>query len=244
MNKKSKSKNSDFVAPPSSSDQDPLASDLLDALFKPVLQELESQLEVDVDDIGERVEKKVKKSKKDTLVNKANTEIHISGRIDSFVFGVLKENYFEEFKISHIVLEDGGKNRDFLEKMFSLFLENDPFSDKSNLEIFNDSIDLKKFKKKCPNFYAIYETILPNSYDDRKFVTKNDDVYLKKSAVRSATYDHYSFLKEIMESPNFSNPLRVFSTDNFIEIFSNQKKSKEGLTCPLLPYHSLVGSPG
>lgn len=228
MNKKSKSKNFDFVAPPSSSDQDPLASDLLDAILKPVLQELESQLEVDVDDIGERVEKKVKKSKKDTLVNKANTEIHISGRIDSFVFGVLKENYFEEFKISHIVLEDGGKNRDFLEKMFSLFLENNPFSDKSNLEIFNDSIDLKIFKKKCPNFYAIYETILPNSYDDRKFVTKNDDVYLKKSAVRSATYDHYSFLKEIMESPNFSNPLRVFSTDNFIEIFSNQKKSKEG----------------
>jgi hypothetical protein len=31
-----------------------------------------------------------------------------------------------------------------------------------------------------------------------------------------------------MDSPNFSNPLRVFSTDNFIEIFTNQEKSSEG----------------
>jgi hypothetical protein len=112
--------------------------------------------------------------------------------------------------------------------MLSLFLENNPFSDKSNLEIFNDSINLKKFKKNCPNFYAIYETVLSNGYDDRELVTKDNDVYLKTKAVRSTTYDHYSFLKEIMDSPNFSNPLRVFSTDNFIEIFTNQKKSNEG----------------
>jgi hypothetical protein len=60
MNKKSKSKNSDIAAPSSNSDQKPLASDFLDALFKPVLQELEGQLEFDVDDIEERVEKKSK----------------------------------------------------------------------------------------------------------------------------------------------------------------------------------------
>ena len=173
-------------------------------------------------------EKNLRNKKKDKAVFKAYTEIHISGRIDSFVFGALKEKYFEEFTNSHLVLKDGGKNRDFLEKMFSLFLENNPFTDKSNLEMFNDSIDLKKFKKNCPNFYAIYETVLTNGYSDRELVTKDDDVYLKITAARSTTYDHYSFLKEIMDSPNFSNPLRVFSTDNFIEIFTNQEKSSEG----------------
>jgi hypothetical protein len=228
MNKKAKSKNSNGAANSSNPDKDPLVSDFLDALLKPALQELESQLEFDVDDIEGRAEKKLRNKKKDKAVSKAHTEIHITGRIDSFVFGALKETYFEEFKNSHLVLKDGGKNGDFLEKMFSLFLENNPFTDKSNLEIFNDSIDLKKFKKNCPNFYAIYETLLANGYEDRELVTKDDDVYLKTTAVRSTLYEHYSFLKEIIDSPNFSNPLRVFSTDNFIEIFTNQEKSSEG----------------
>jgi hypothetical protein len=228
MNKKAKSKNSDGAANSPNPDQDPLVSDFLDALLKPALQELESQLEFDVDDIEERAEKKLRNQKKNKAVSKAHTEIHISGRIDSFVFGALKETYFEEFTSSYLVLKDGGGNRDFLERMFSLFLENNPFTDKSNLEIFNDSIDLKKFKKNCPNFYAIYETVLANGYDDRDLVTKDDDVYLKTTVVRSTTYDHYSFLNEIMDSPNFSNPLRVFSTDNFIEIYTNQEKSSEG----------------
>lgn len=227
MNKKSKSKNSDSAAT-SNSDQDSLASDFLDALFKPVLQELESQLGFDVDTSGEVTEKKVKKSKKDKVASKAHAEIHISGRIDSFVFGALKETYFDEFKNSHLVLIDGGKNKNFLEKMFSLFLENDPFSDKSNLELFNDSIDLKKFKKNFPMFYSIYETVLTDDHEKKELVAKDDDVYLRTTAVRSTTYDYMSFLKEIMDSPNFSNPLRVFSTDNFIEIFVNQKKSQEG----------------
>lgn len=228
MNKKARSKNSNGAANSSNPDQDPLGSDFLDALLKPALQELESQLEFDVDDIEERAEKKLRNQKKDKAVSKAHTEIQISGRIDSFVFGALKETYFEEFTNSHLVLKDGGGNSDFLERMLSLFLENNPFTDKSNLEIFNDSIDLKKFKKNCPNFYAIYETVLANGYDDIGLVTKDNDIYLKTTAVRSTTYDHYSFLKEIMDSPNFSNPLRVFSTDNFIEIFTNQEKSSEG----------------
>jgi hypothetical protein len=228
MNKKAKSKNSNNVAASSNSNQDPLASDFLDALLKPALQELEKQLEVHVDDIEERAEKQIKKSKKDKAGSKVHTEIHISGRIDSFVFGALKQTYFEEFTNSHLVLKDGGENKNFLEKMFSLFLENDPFSDKSNLEIFNDSINLKKFKKICPEFYSIYETVLTSNFEEKGLVVKDDEVYLKTTAVRLTRYDHYSFLKEIMNSPNFSNPLRVFSSDNFIEIFTARKKSDEG----------------
>lgn len=221
MNKKSKSKNSN-------ADQDAFASDLLDAIFKPALQELEKELEGDESDAEKLALKKNKKSKKAGAGSKSHTEIQLSGRIDSFVFGVLKDPYFEEFANSHLVLKDGGGNKEFLEKMFSLFLENDPFSDKSNLEIFKDSVVLGKFKKVCPNFHAIYETVLTDDYEKNELVTTNDDVYIKNTAVTSSHYDHFSFLKEILESPNFSNPLRVFSTDNFIEIYKNGEKIDEG----------------
>ena len=225
MNKKAKATNSNNAAASSNSDQDPLAPNFLDTLFKPVLEELERELEEGPDGVKEVPSKK---SIKDGAGSKACTEIHISGRIDSFVFGAIKEAYFEEYINSHIVLKDGGKNKDFLEKMFSLFLENSPFSNKSNLELFNDSIDLKKFKKVCPRFYSIYETVLTGDYEKKELVTKDDDVYLKTTAVRSTKYNHYSFLKEIMDSPNFLNPLRVFSTDNFIEIFTSEQKFQEG----------------
>lgn len=228
MNKKTKSKNIDDVANPSNSEQDSFASDFLDALFKPVLQELERDLDGLSEDNENQPNKKIRKSKKDEISSKPQMEIHISGRIDSFVFGALKEPYFEEFKNSHLALKDSGKNKNFLRSMFSLFLENDPFSEKSNLELFNDSIDGKKFKKVCPNFYAIYETILTDDYNNKELLIKDDDVYLKTSTVRSVKYDHHSFLKVIMDSPNFSDPIRVFSTDNFIEIFENKKKSFEG----------------
>jgi len=225
MNKKAESKNSNSAAASSNSDQDPLASNFLDALFKPVLDELERKLEEDTDGVKEVPSKK---SKKDGAGSRARTEIHISGRIDSFVFGALKETYFEEYTNSHLILKNGLKKPDFLEKIFSLFLENDPFSNKTNLEMFNDSIDLKIFKEVCPRFYSIYETVLTDDYEKKELVTKEDDVYLKTIAIRSTKYDYYLFLKEIMDSPNFLNPLRVFSTDNFIEIFTNQQKSQEG----------------
>lgn len=224
MIKKAKSTNSNSAAA-SNSDQDPLASNLLDALFKSALKELEKELEEGPDGAKEVP---TKKSRKDGAGIKARTEIHISGRIDSFVFGAIKDAYFEEYINSHVVLKDGDKNKDFLEKMFSLFLENSPFSNKSNLEIFNDSIDLKKFKKVCPRFYSIYKTVLTGDYEKKQLVTKDGDVYLKTTAVRSTKYNHYSFLKEIMDSPNFLNPLRVFSTDNFIEIFTSEQKFQEG----------------
>ena len=129
MNKKAKSTNSNSAAA-SNSDQDPLASNFLDALFKSALKELEKELEEGPDGVKEVP---TKKSRKDGASIKARTEIHISGRIDSFVFGVIKDAYFEEYINSHVVLKDGDKNKDFLEKMFSLFLENSPFSNKSNL---------------------------------------------------------------------------------------------------------------
>ena len=122
MNKKTKSKNSNSEAAASNLDQEPLASNLLGALFEPVLKELEMQLEEDTNGLKEVSSKE--KSKKDGISRKAHTEIHISGRIDSFVFGALKETYFEEYTNSHLFLKDGGKKKDFLEKMFSLFLEN------------------------------------------------------------------------------------------------------------------------
>lgn len=226
MNKKAKSKNSNNAATASHLDQEPLASNVLDALFKPVLEELERQLEEDSNGFEEMSSKK--NHKKDRASSKARTEIHISGRIDSFVFGALKETYFEEYTNSHLFLNDGRKNKDFLEKMFSLFLENTPFSNKTNLEMFNDSVDLKKFKKVCPRFYSIYETVLTGDYEKKELAAEDDDLYLKTTAARSTKYDYYLFLKEIMDSPNFLNPLRIFSTDNFIEIFTNQQKSQEG----------------
>jgi hypothetical protein len=226
MNKKTKSKNSNNADAASNLDQEPLASNVLDALFEPILKELETQLEEDSNGFKEVSSKE--NSKKDGISSKAHTEIHISGRIDSFVFGALKETYFEEYTNSHLFLKDGGKKKDFLEKMFSLFLESTPFSNKTNLEIFNDSIDLKKFKKACPGFYSIYETVLTDDYEKKELLAKDDGIYLKTTTARSTKYDYYLFLKEIMDSPNFLNPLRVFSTDNFIEIFTNQQKNQEG----------------
>lgn len=204
-----------------------------EALMQSALNELENQLDFDVEK-SNSITKESKSSQNPKLRGSIHSELHISGRIDSFVFGALKDTYFEEFKKFDQLFIKEEQSNNFLESMFSLFLENNPFSNKSNLEIFNDKINLEKFKRSCPNFYNIYKTVLTNSLKKDEVVTQDEDIYLKSTIVRSTTYDHYTFLKEIMASPNFSNPLRVFSTDNFIEIYTNGEKISEGQLDQLL----------
>jgi len=154
-----------------------------------------------------------------------SSEIHISGRIDNFLFGKIKDPYFDELEKSGEVFKDNKKdNQLFLEKFFSLFLENDPFSDKTNLELFEELIDNKKFLHHCPNFYKIYLTILPDTHENYEELS-------------SFEYDHYSFLKEVLDSPSHlsqntnpevDNQFRVFSPELFIEVYSEGKKIHEG----------------
>jgi hypothetical protein len=153
-----------------------------------------------------------------------SSEIHISGRIDNFLFGKIKKSYFDELEKSGEVFKDNKKdNQLFLEKFFSLFLENDPFSDKTNLELFEELIDNKKFLHHCPNFYKIYLTILPDTHENYEELS-------------SFEYDHYSFLKEVLDSPSHlsqniypevDNQFRVFSNELLLEIFSDDKKIEE-----------------
>ena len=154
-----------------------------------------------------------------------SSEIHISGRIDNFLFGKIKEHYFDELEKSAEVFKDNKKdNQLFLQKFFSLFLENDPFSDKTNLQLFEELIDNKKFFQHCPNFYKIYLTVLPDTHENYE-------------EIRSTEYDHYSFLEEVIDSPSHlsqntntevDNQFRVFSPDLFIEVYSEGKKIHEG----------------
>ena len=171
-------------------------------------------------------------------MKKNNSEIHISGRIDNFLFGAIKEPYFQEFQSSDQVFKDSSKTKqDFLQSFFSLFLENNPFEKKTNLEIFNESIDVNKLQKLCPHFYKIYQTVLPESLESKKIVNKDGEAYLKTENIRSTEYDYYSFLEGILDSPSHlsqntnpkvDNQFRVFSNDLFIEIFSDGKKIEEG----------------
>jgi len=156
------------------------------------------------------------------------TELHISGRIDSFLFGVIKEPYFQELKNSNQTFKDlaQGKNV-FLEAFFLLFLENNFFSDKSNLETFNEIVDIEKLKVICPNFYKIYETTSVDSVETNEITRHDDEVHIKTSVTRSDAYDYYSFLEEILDSPNFTNKFRVFSTENYVELYSNGEKIEE-----------------
>ena len=90
-----------------------------------------------------------------------NSEIHISGRIDNFLFGAIKDPYFQEFQNSDQVFKDSLKTKqNFLESFFSLFLENNPFENKTNLEIFNESVDVNKLK----NFVLIFIIYTKISY--------------------------------------------------------------------------------
>ena len=167
-----------------------------------------------------------------------SSEIHISGRIDNFLFGAMKDPYFQEFQNSNQVFNDLSKTKEnFLESFFSLFLEINPFENKTNLEIFNESVDVNKLKKFCPHFYNIYQTILPESLESKEIVNKDGETYLKTENIRSTEYDHYSFLEEILDSPSHlsqntnpkvDNQFRVFSNDLFIEIFNDGKKIEEG----------------
>ena len=48
-----------------------------------------------------------------------NSEIHISGRIDNFLFGAMKDPYFQEFQNSNQVFNDLSKTKEnFLESFF------------------------------------------------------------------------------------------------------------------------------
>lgn len=166
------------------------------------------------------------------------SEIHISGRIDNYLFGAIKDHYFQELQNSNQVFKDLSKTKkDFLKSFFSLFLENNPFVNKTNLEIFNENVDINKLKKLCPNFYIIYQTILPKSLENLEIVSNHGNAYLKIKNVRSTKYDHYSFLEKILDSPSHlsqnikpevDNQFRVFSNDLFVEIFINGKKIEEG----------------
>ena len=50
------------------------------------------------------------------------SEIHISGRIDNFLFGAIKDPYFQEFQNSDQVFKDSSKTKqNFLESFFSIF---------------------------------------------------------------------------------------------------------------------------
>ena len=90
------------------------------------------------------------------------SEIHISGEIDNILFGYLKDPYYAELEKSincfHVAQQ---MPDDFLKIFFSLFLENDIFSEDTNLQKFEKSIDIVKLERYCPNFFAIYQTILP-----------------------------------------------------------------------------------
>lgn len=204
-------------------------NEVLEGFFQSALKNLEEEL-YGLDNDTKRLLKKSNGTKKGKSTRSHLTEIHLSGRVDNFLFGSLKEIYFEEYKNAHKILKGlrNESNPELLELLFSLFLENNQFSNKSNLDIFNENIDLEKFKEICPKFYQIYETVLPSSYEKKEVVIQDEEMYLKSSGIRSTTYDCYSFLKEIMDSPNFSNPLRVFSSDNFIEIYVEDKKTHEG----------------
>ena len=172
------------------------------------------------------------------MMSSNTSEIHISGRIDNFLFGAMKDPYFQEFQNSNQVFKDTSKTKQhFLESFFSLFLENDPFENKTNLEIFNENIDVNKLQKLCPHFYKIYQTVLPESLESKEIVNKDGETYLKTENIRSTEYDHYSFLEEILDSPShlskntnpqIDNQFRVFSNDLFIEIFSDGNKIDEG----------------
>lgn len=91
-----------------------------------------------------------------------SSEIHISGEIDNLLFGYLKDPYYAELEKSincfHVAQQTPD---DFLKIFFSLFLENDIFSEDTNLQKFEKSIDITKLARYCPNFFAIYQTILP-----------------------------------------------------------------------------------
>lgn len=90
-----------------------------------------------------------------------SSEIRISGEIDKLLFGYLKDPYYSELENSincyHVAQHTPD---DFLKIFFSLFLENDIFSEDTNLHKFEKSIDITKLERYCPKFYAIYQTIL------------------------------------------------------------------------------------
>ena len=96
------------------------------------------------------------------------SEIHISGEIDNLLFGYLKDPYYAELEKSincfHVAQQTPD---DFLKIFFSLFLENDIFSEDTNLQKFEKSIDIVKLERYCPNFFAIYQTILPQEETER-----------------------------------------------------------------------------
>jgi len=179
-----------------------------------------------LDDIKEAVDPTGILNEKNNKASDQNksSEIHISGRIDNFLFGKIKKSYFDELEKSGEVFKDNKKdNQLFLEKFFLLFLENDPFSDKTNLQLFEELIDNKKFLQHCPNFYKIYLTVLPDTHENFE-------------EIRSFEYDHYSFLEEVIDSPSHlsqntnpevDNQFRVFSPELFIEVYSEGKKIHE-----------------
>jgi hypothetical protein len=168
------------------------------------------------------------------------TEIHISGDIDSFLFGKLKDKYYTEVEKSQACFKDITKTpNDFISVFFSLFLENDPFNDSTNLEIFKQQIELSKFENNCPSFFKIFKTIWQSPIKEENLATDpiTSELGVKTEFIRSNEWSIHSFLEEILDSPshlsqnndpNFCNQLRVFWTGNFIEIFSNGKKIDEG----------------
>ena len=180
-----------------------------------------------LDDIKEAVDPTGILNERNNKASNQNksSEIHISGRIDNFLFGKIRDPYFDELEKSGEVFKDNKKdNQLFLEKFFSIFLENNPFSDKTNLQLFEELIDNKKFLQHCPNFYKIYLTVLPDTHENFE-------------EIRSFEYDHYSFLEEVIDSPSHlsqntnpevDNQFRVFSPELFIEVYSEGKKIHEG----------------
>lgn len=168
------------------------------------------------------------------------TEIHISGDIDSFLFGKLKDKYYTEVEKSQACFKDITKTpNDFISVFFSLFLENDPFNDSTNLEIFKQQIELSKFENICPSFFKIFKTIWQSPTKEENLITDSitSELGVKTEFIRSSEWSIHSFLEEILDSPshlsqnndtNFCNQLRVFWSGNFIEIFSNGQKTEEG----------------
>ncbi len=208
-----------------------------DAVFENLLDDIKDV----IDPAGDqnKVSKPYQNHNDNKTINLDNaSEIHISGRIDNFLFGKIKDPYFEELEKSGNVFKDNKKNNQlFLESLFSLFLENNPFSEKTNLQLFEEVIDIKKFFQYCPNFYKIYLTMLPDIHQNKEVIKKDNELYLKSEEIRSIEYDHYSFLEEIIDSPShlsqntnpdICNQFRVFSPDLFIEIYDKGKKIYDG----------------
>ncbi|MAJ06911.1 MAG: hypothetical protein CL827_08665 [Crocinitomicaceae bacterium] len=115
-------------------------------------------------------------------------QITLSGRIPNYLFGNLKQDYFEECtKAIEFTSDKANSVGEFLSMVYDTTLDNgfDNF-----LEIFKENIDFEKFKANCPllyefingvesgdySYYQFYEMVLEASDEEIHFI--EDDVLI------------------------------------------------------------------